>query len=276
MFISLTSYALSSQKKTKLINGSVKSLNNDVSNVLIINLSSKKTTISDSLGLFTIEAKLRDSIKFKAVQYLTKEIVISDTIFLKNSVEVNLVENVVNLNEVTVTPYNLTGKIEQDLKSLDIQPIITSSTLGLPNADIEVMTHSERLLLVADRGEYARLMTIEEMMKEDKILLGFFKIGVMVNSDKTLNRLTGKTKALENMVARDENIAIEKEIIAKFSKKTISENFDIPETNIDGFLTYCMSQKDFLELSQTGNMLLIWEYLKKKSIEFKKTEFVND
>ncbi|MDO6821363.1 hypothetical protein [Zobellia sp. 1_MG-2023] len=269
LFILLTSYTLSSQKKTKQISGKIKSLNNDVSNVLIINLNSKESTITDSLGGFTIEARLRDSIRFTAVQYLTKEIIITETIFQRNSVVVNLVENIINLNEVTVTPYNLSGKLEQDINSLGIEPVVTSSTLGLPNADVKVMLQSERLLLVADRGEYARLMTIEEILKLDKTLLGFFKISVMVNSDKTINRISGKTKSLEEIVIREKNIELEEEIIAKFSKKTMSENFDIPEVKIDGFLTYCMSQKDFSDISKSGNMLSIWEYLKIKSIEFK-------
>ncbi|MGS0526465.1 hypothetical protein ACU8V7_16065 [Zobellia nedashkovskayae] len=269
LFILLTSYTLSSQKKTKHISGKIKSLNNDVSNVLIINLNSKESTITDSLGVFTIEVRLRDSIRFTAVQYLTKEIIITETIFQRNSVVVNLVENIINLKEVTVTPYNLSGKLEQDINSLGIEPVVTSSTLGLPNADVKVMPQSERLLLVADRGEYARLMTIEEILKLDKTLLGFFKISVMVNSDKTINRISGKTKSLEEIVIREKNIELEEEIIAKFSKKTMSENFDIPEVKIDGFLTYCMSQKGFSEISKSGNMLSIWEYLKIKSIEFK-------
>jgi len=226
--------------------------------------------------LFTIEAKLRDSIRFTAVQYQTKEIIITDTIFLKNSVAVNLVENVINLNEVIVMPYNLTGKIEQDINSQNIKPVVSAPTLGLPNADVKVMTKSERLLLVADRGNYARFMTIEETLKSDDALLGLFKIGTIINSDKITNLVSGRTEVYENRVASDANLALEKEIIANFSKKKMSESFDIPEANIDAFLTYCMFQKDFTELSETADMLAIWEYLKAKSNEFKETEFSNE
>ncbi len=253
---------------TKHIHGRVKNLTNDVSNVLIINLNSDESTITDYLGVFTIEAKLNDSIQFTAVQYQTKNIVITERIYLKNSVEVNLVENVINLNEVTVTPYNLSGKIEQDITRLGIEPAITSSTLGLPNAEVKILSQSERLLLVADRGEYTRFMTIEEKLKSQS-LLGLFMIGTIINSDKITNRFSGRTEVFENMVVNDANLELEKEIIAKYSKKTMSENLDIPEVNIDGFLTFCMSQKGFSEISKTEDMLLIWEYLKSKSIEFK-------
>ncbi len=260
LFILLASHAVFCQENTKNINGRVKSLKNDVSNVLIINLNTKKSTITDSLGLFTIEAKLRDSIRFTAVQYLTKKIIITETIFNNKSITVNLSQNVINLNEVTVTPYNLTGKIDLDIERLGIEPVVTSSSLGLPNADVEVMTQSERLLIEADRGKYAY----------------YYGLTIVINTHKIMNKVSGRTKSFEEMVARDENMAMEKEIIAKFSKKTMSENFDIPETDIDGFLTYCLSQKDFSELSNAGSTAEVWEYLKAKSIEFKETDFLKE
>lgn len=262
-------------QENRLIKGRVNSLKNDVSNVLIINLNSKKSTITDSLGLFTIEAKLKDSIRFTAVQYLKKEIIVTGSIFSAKFISVNLVENVINLKEVKVTPYNLTGKIELDIESLGIEPVVTSSTLGLPNANVEKMTQSERLLLEADRGKYVRLATIEDQGKLMEIL-GYTTPTIIINTHKIMNRVSGRTKSFQNMVARDKNMEMEKEIIAMFSKKTISESFDIPETNIDGFLTYCMSQKGFSELSRPWNTDEIWKFLKVKSIEFKEIIYVNE
>ncbi|MBD1262596.1 hypothetical protein HZY62_18510 [Maribacter polysiphoniae] len=248
------------QEKTTRLHGQAKSFKNDVSNILIINLNSKKSTITDALGRFTIEVNLKDTLRFTAVQYKTKEISITDSILLENPLVVNLVDNVINLKEVTVTPYNLTGKIDLDLERLAIKPNVTSSSLGLPNADIEVMTQSERLLLEADRGKYVH----------------YYGIALVINTHKLMNKISGRTKSFEEMVARDENMEFEKEIIAKFPKKTISDNFGIPETNIDGFLTYCMSQKDFSTLSQAANSMELWEYLKARSLEFKKTDVLQE
>lgn len=258
LILSLASYSTYGQDGTIQLNGRIKSQNNDVSNVLVINLNSKKSTITDSLGSFTIAARLRDSISFMAVQYLPKEIIVNDTIFDRNSVEVNLVENVINLNEVTVTPYNLTGKLHLDIDKIGIEPAVTSSSLGLPNAELEVMTQSERLLLEADRGKYVQ----------------YYIIALTINTHKIMNKLSGRTKTFEDMLARDENMGLEKKIISKFSKETMSEDFGIPESNINGFLTYCLSQQDFSDLSNAGNMVDIWDYLKAKSIEFKETDLI--
>lgn len=187
----------------------------------------------------------------------------------------NLIDNIINLNEVTATPYNLTGKLELDIDRLSIKPVITSSSLGLPNADINKMTQSERLLLEADRGKYVRLATIEDQGKLLQVL-GYATLSVVINTHKIMNKVSGRTNSIEDSVTRDENMELEREIITKFSKKTISESFDIPEPNIDGFLTYCISQNDFSELEQAGNIVVIWEYLKARSIEFKKTELLEE
>ncbi|GAB5475842.1 MAG: hypothetical protein Mars2KO_39410 [Maribacter sp.] len=241
-----------------------------MSNILIVNLNSKESTITDSLGQFTIEVRLKDTLQITAVQYVTSKITITDAIFAKNSVVITLLENVINLKEVTVTPYNLTGKIDLDIERLGLEPTVTSSSLGLPNADVEVMSQSERLLLEADRGKYVRLGTMDDHGKLIQIL-GYATISVIINTHKIMNRASGRTKSLEERVARDEQMTMEKEIITKFSKQTIAETFDIPLTHVDGFLTYCMSQTDFLAVAQQENSIEIWEYLKARSIEFKET-----
>lgn len=91
-----------------------------------------------------------------------------------------------------------------------------------------------------------------------------------------MTNVFGRTNSQKDRVTRDENMELEKEIFTKYSKKTIAESFDITEKNIDGFLTYCMSQKDFSELSQAKNTVEIWEYLKARSIEFKQTELLKE
>ncbi|WP_298480081.1 hypothetical protein [uncultured Maribacter sp.] len=260
LLITLIVFKGFSQENTKLLHGKAISSKNDVSNILIVNLNSKKSTITDSLRLFSLEVAWRDSVRFTAVQYQTKELVITDAILKKDLVIINFADNVINLKEVTVMPYNLTGKINLDIKALQVESVVTSSKLHLPNANIEKMPQSERLLIEADRGKYMR----------------FYVIALTINTHKVLNKLSGRTKSFEEMVARDLDMQLEGEIIDKFSKKTMSEDFDIPETNIDGFLTYCMSQKDFSELAKAKNAMEIWEYLIVKSIEFKKAVSLNN
>ena len=131
------------------------------------------------------------------------------------------------------------------------------------------------MLLEADRGDYIELRTIDNYGKVNYILSHLF-LSVAINTHKIMNRASGRTKSFEDMVLRDEVMELEREVITKFSKQTLAESFDIPEANVDGFLTYCMSQNDFTSLSETANTTEIWKYLEKRSIEFKAREMVQE
>lgn len=266
---------LTAQEYSTKIEGRIYSKDGDVASTHILNISLKRFTIADADGFFSIPVRVNDTLVFSAVQFKRKQLVINKENIRQRTLVVPLEDELTQLNEVVVTPHNLTGELDRDVKRIKIEPVVTSSTLGLPNAGIEVMTQSERLLIEADRGKYVRLATIED---QGKLIaaLGYLTPTIIINTHKIMNRASGRTKSFEEMVARDENIELEKEIITKFTKKTISEDFDIPETNIDGFLTYCMSQDDFSELSNAGNTMEIWEYLKARSIEFKNTDFLKE
>ncbi|WP_291965592.1 hypothetical protein [Maribacter sp.] len=267
----LASFLGFGQDNVILLKGKVTSSKNDITNVLVVNLNSKKSTITDSLGLFSIEVKLKDSLRIRAVQYLPKDIVISKSHMNSSMITIQLIDNIIDLNEVTVTPYNLTGDIDRDIDRLHLEPTVTSYSLGLQNADVTKMTQSERLLQEADRGKYVSLQTMDEYGKLNEIL-SYVGLSVKVNTHKIMNRFSGRTKSLEEMVKRDENMALEKEIIYKFSKQTIAEQFNIPESNVNGFLTYCLSQPDFNDLSNSRNMSEIWTYLETKSTDFKRLD----
>lgn len=246
------------QENIKVLRGKVESLQNDVSNILIVNINSKKSTITDSLGLFSIEVKLRDSLSITALQYLPKSISITPKMFKDNKVIISLSENIITLNEVTITPYNLTGKLRSDLNRLNVKKEINARTLELPNANLIKMTQSERLLIEADRGKY----------------YNFYVVALTINTHKIMNRLSGRTKSFEEMIEREEKMNLEEKIIAKFSKESMCDNFKISKSNIDGFLTYCLSQEDFLSLAEAGNSIEVWDYLKAKSVTFKKNDSV--
>lgn len=260
----LISYNGFGQEETVKIKGRVRSFNNDVSNVLVVNLNSKHSTITDTEGLFSLGIRPRDSIQFSAIQYVSKKIIITATLLKQNLIFVDLVENVVKLNGVTVTPNNLTGKIDLDIRRLDIERVITSSSFKSPNGNITVISRSERSLREADRGKL-----ISQGVKFDSIAM-IPMVFATFNTHTFLNRLIGRTKSLKDEVSRDESLKMENKIVRTFSRETMSEAFGISQNYIDGFLSFCSAQKDFSKLSEATNSFQIWEYLKDKSKEYKR------
>src|SRR5690606_10871001 len=249
LFISLEMYSQSIHYE---IRGQVFIADSDASGVHVINLSKNRVTITNSKGEFQLEAQVNDTISFSLIGYSNRKLIITENIIKGEKIYIQLEESAIDLEEVIVKPFYVSGELKEDLIELEAE--VSASSLNLPNADVKKMTKSERLLIEADGGKY----------------INYYGLSLTINLHKIMNKVSGRTKSFEDMVARDENIELEKKIITKFSKETISEGLSIPLKNIDEFLTFCIFQKDFSELSEASSTMMIWEYLKTKSIEFKK------
>ena len=249
LLISLEMYSQSIHSE---IYGQVFIADSDASGVHVINLTQKRVTVTNREGEFQLEAQVNDTISFSLIGYSNKKLIVTEKIIQGDEMYIQLEESAIDLEEVIIKPFYLTGSIKEDL--IDLEKEISASNLNLPNADVKKMTKSERLLIEADGGKY----------------INYYGLSLTINLHKIMNKVSGRTKAYQDMVARDNNLELEEKIIAIFSKETISEGLSIPLKNIDEFLTFCIFQKDFSELSEASSTMMIWEYLKTKSIEFKK------
>ena len=116
------------------LEGKVTSTNKSIADVHVINTSSNRATITDEEGLFTIAARLNDTILFSAVQYKRMTLVVTRAMLESSSIVVPLEEFINELDEVVVRPYNLSGDLGRDMNSLKTDKVYVAATLGLPNA----------------------------------------------------------------------------------------------------------------------------------------------
>ncbi|QKX07332.1 hypothetical protein HN014_21260 [Aquimarina sp. TRL1] len=239
------------------LTGKIQGKDSDITGVLVFNLNTNKHTITDKDGVFTIDVNVSDTIRLTAVQYDTKQIVITDNIIRQKTILIELHERTISLDEVVITPFSLFNSEKDTIL------FISPSSLGLPNNKIKAKTKNERLLFEADHGKFIEFGASP------------FGVGVAVNLNKILNRLSGRTKKLKHRLTLDKNTSIEKEIIAVFPKKTIAEAFGIPYINIDDFISFCIHQTDFHLLYNTKSVLDVFEYMKNKSREYKKANGIH-
>ena len=137
LFILLFSFSAFSSAQTffsKNIQGKVYSADGDVAATHVLNATTKRATITDSDGFFSIQARLNDTIVFSAVQYKKKELIVTTEILAQRMLNIPLEESLTVLDEVIVTPYNLSGDITKDLLVIKTEQVVTAQTLGLPNA----------------------------------------------------------------------------------------------------------------------------------------------
>jgi len=252
-------FTVKAQDNRMTLKGNIKAITNEIQDVSVQNITSGKGTISDGYGFFSIAVALNDTLIFSAIQFKKKTIIVEASILQSKSIIVPMEEAENQLNEVIVMPYNLTGDLTKDLKT---EKVVVAATLGLPNAYVVKMTQSQRLLAEADGGGWL-----------GPVNGGLGGVGGSLNLHKILNRISGRTKMLKERVAFDDKNIIIEELVNFFSDTIMTQELKIPTIRINEFAYFCEADINFSALIQSNDQLKLWEFLKRKSLTFRK---VND
>jgi len=210
----------------------------NIENIHVINITAQVFTITDKKGLFTITAKLNDTLKFSSVQHKLREVIISNEIISNKVIFVKLTEQINELDEVFVGKV-LTGDLLSDIKNTEGEPPINFYDVGITGYTGKPATQSERRL--SEAGEF-----------KPKMLLGLLGGGLPLNP--ILNGLSGRTNMLKNRVEIEE-----KEMLLQVIKSRLSKDFFVSNplkevlkmdffyfcADDENFLKHCKNQSDF-------------------------------
>jgi hypothetical protein len=252
-FLLLSSISLKAQS-TNIIKGEVVAKNKDVTGIVVQNSTSKKATITDVNGVFMIKVAVNDTLIFSAVQFKRKIVPVTPALYNANFISIPLEEFVNELKEVVVQPFNLSGNLNTDLGELPLEKDVSAEALGLPNADVKIISQSENKLNDADHGKFAY----------------YYVIALTINLNKVLNRLSGRTKMLKERVALDKKYKTTQRVEAAFVDSLLINHLKIPEENFYEFINFCESEKEFYSLAQGDDELKLWDFLIQKSINYRK------
>lgn len=230
----------------KILEGKVYSGDGDVAATHVLNTTTRKAAITDVDGFFSIAVNLNDTLVFSAVQYQKKTLVITVGIMESKFISVALEEGNIALDEVVVTPYNLTGELGRDMGRLNVATPITATALGLPNAYVRIPTQAERKLFEATSGG------------------GFIPLNPIINA------ITGRTKQLKQLVAVEKKYARTERVQQFYPDSLWIKELKIPADKLDDFLYFCEVDPAFTAVVDTADKLKIWDYLKHKSIAYRK------
>ena len=240
--------------QTKLLKGTVTAKDGDVTGITVQNINSGSASITDTEGNFAIKVTLNDTLVFSSVQFKRKKLPINKAIFNTSLVRVVLEEFVNELQEVVVQPYNLSGNLNSDITGLSLSKDVSAESLGLPNANVRIVSQSENKLNDADHGRF----------------LYFYGVGFAVNVNKILNRLSGRTKMLKERVALDKAYSKTQKIEEKFIDSVLVNYLRIPKNDFYDFIYFCEMDEAFKALASENDELKLWQFLIVKSKTYRK------
>ena len=236
---------LGTSQSTKQLTGKVIAKDKDVTGVVVQNSTTKKATITDVDGSFTIRVALNDTLVFSALQFKRKVLPITPTFFNATFLTITLEEFVNELEGVVVQPYNLSGRLGSDVVGLNLEKDVSAEALGLPNAHVRVITQSERKLYEATSG------------------------GGLIPLNPILNAISGRTKMLKNRVNIDNTYARTQRVQEFYADSIFKADLKIPYEKIDDFMYFCEVDSVFQATVDTHDKLKIWEFLVKKSVIYR-------
>ncbi len=216
-----------------------------IPDVHVLNLTAATATISDEAGFFAIGAIAGDTLLFSAVRYRRKTLVVAEALLGELPLRVPMDPFVNELDEVVVTPFDLSGDLDNDLGRLPEKQRVTAYSLGLPNAYATRRTHTEKLLNEATTG------------------------GGIVPLNPILNYFTGRTRMLKKQLALERSYQKAMDMRSRFPDSVFIHELGIPQPRIPDFMYYCEVDSVFQEVADSGDRLRVWAFLQRKSGEYR-------
>lgn len=241
----LLGFASAAAQQSGVVRGVVTEGETGITDVHVLNLTGQVATITDASGYFAISAQQGDTLLFSAVQYRRKTLVIGEAMLGGIPLSVPMEPFVNELDEVVVTPYDLTGDLSADLERLPKKEEVTAWSLGLPNAHARTWTPTENRLNEATTG------------------------GGIVPLNPILNAITGRTRQLKKQLAYERRYAKAEGLRVQFTDSVMTKELGIPAPRIADFLYFCEVDSLFDQVVYTEDRLRIWAFLRRKSEEYK-------
>ena len=237
---------LFAQSPTRILKGEVLCPEADCSGVTVFNKRSLQGGITDERGTFSIPVRIKDTLVFRAVQFKLKEVVIEDYMLNSASIRVPMEAFVNELDEVVLQLYNLSGNLGSDATAVEPEAPPSAQSLGLPNAGIPIISQEERKIYEATSGSG------------------------LVPLNPILNAISGRTKRLKNHLRIKQTYERTQRVRAFYPDSLFVGELNIPLSRIEDFMYYCEVDSVFQTRVDSRDKLLIWEYMKKKAISYRR------
>ncbi|WP_396175114.1 carboxypeptidase-like regulatory domain-containing protein [Flavobacterium sp.] len=209
-------------------------------NVHIINFNTVKGTITNEKGVFEINAQVNDTLHISILGYQSIRVKVTNDWVKSKSTEIKLTEKAYALEEVIVTPYNLTGYLEIDAKIIQIPENYRYGISGLPYGYEAGKTSPNAISRV---------------------------VGSLFNpADLLYNFFGNKPKELTKLKEMKKDDTVRRMLESKFDRETIAIMLGIHKNEIPDILQRCNYSETFIK---TANDLQILDAISDCYEEYK-------
>ena len=257
----ITQIGFSQGIERKVLRGKIVADSLEVENLTVYNITSNVGAITDVDGKFSINARATDTLFIQGLSYDSKRYILTDKDFWLPVLEIKLHVKITELNEIIITPYTLTGNLNEDTKRIQVYGE------GFAKIDAKAVKYYD---------DDIRLGTPENTAMPNVFApTGVNLLGIVVGIANLVG-IKGNTKSNSERVFEERRIrdlqskSFSEHMLERFSHNFFVETLKIKNEDIPMFMSFAeLNVYELSPLLKAENELKLIEYLINKSEEFK-------
>lgn len=159
----------------------------DLEGIKVMNTTTKVGAVTDEKGSFIIPVGLNDRLEVKAIQFQKFTVTITKSILTQKQLHVFVNESVNQLEEVLVTPYDLSGNISVDVNRIPL----ANRLMLLPNESAAKINESRHAFSADEQSHLDNLAMGGRRIMGELNFVSLFKVlwnSTHVGHDKTVDQ----------------------------------------------------------------------------------------
>ncbi|HBI00724.1 MAG TPA: carboxypeptidase-like regulatory domain-containing protein [Flavobacterium sp.] len=233
VFLLFIAFQLTAQDKerTEKVSGTVlnDSDSKPLSNVNIINMNSVRGSISDNNGVFEISVQVNDTLHISLIGFQSIRVRVTNDWIKSKNTQIKLTEKAIALEEVVLTPYNLTGYLQVDAKLI---PINSNQRYGISGLNYGY-----------EAGQYSPNAF-------NRVLGSIFN-----PTDMLYNFFGNKPRELRKLKEMKKDDTVRNLLESKFDRETIAIMLGIDKKEIPEILERCNYSESFIKTANDLQVL---------------------
>lgn len=245
LFVSVNLY---SQERVP-INGKITPpVGESAEGISVINRTAKTATISNESGMFRIRAAVGDTLHFSAIQFQNFSVIIDKGVVDNRQLNVFISEAVTELPEVVVTPYDLSGNVEVDVKLIPVAETDLPTKTAAEISDYEYTFRPDSLVSPANAAMR------EAMIYNSANFANIFRN--IFNSRKVTTDIGGEED-------------LQEQILQLHDDEFFREQLNIKQENIREFILFAEDNGLHPSMLRPENEMALIEFLVAQSQKYK-------
>ncbi len=237
------------QSRNIILEGTVLNDTIEKASLNVVNVTRRKGVTTNAVGVFRIEATVNDTINISAVQYESRQFVVSQKIYRDRKVSLYLVPKITALDNVNISNVDLSGNINRDAAETEENPYLLPSDLGIQeNTAPKRTTEERRLYTGSTRGE--------DQVGRNNARFDIPLAGI-------INGITGKTKRLKKHIAVSNYQSKVWQYRDQFADSFYETDCKIPNALIEDFIFYAIDDEELPTTDKIDRLNLFEFYMVK-------------